>query len=186
MRITGGQYKNRKLFVPEGADVRPTSDRMRQSLFNMLNHAQWADGFEFEGAKILDLFCGTGALGLEALSHGASHCLFIDQDIHAVQRNTAFLDNQNFRVVKSSALHFGKGNGDINLVFLDPPYRQNFVEPTIQNLIDKKWLMDGALVIIETEKNLKLDLNLELLDTRAQSKSELHIFRYQSAVNEGE
>jgi len=182
MRITGGQYKNKKLFVPEGDYVRPTSDRMRQSLFNILHHAKWADDFEFDGARVLDLFCGTGALGLEALSHGASHCLFIDQDIHAVQRNTAFLDNDQFRVVKANALNFGKGQADINLVFLDPPYNKDLIEPTLKNLIDKQWLDDGAIVIVESEKNCKFDIGLELLDTRTQSKSDIHILRYNSAV----
>lgn len=182
MRINAGHYKNRKLFVPEGDLVRPTSDRMRQSLFNMLNHSKWADNFDFNGARVLDLFCGTGALGLEALSNGAAHCLFIDQDIFAVQRNTAFLDIEHFRVIKANALNFGKGQGDVNLVFLDPPYNKNLVEPTMTNLIEKKWLADGAIIIIETEKNLKLDLDLELLDTKYQSKSELNIFRYHAAI----
>lgn len=183
MRITGGHYKNKKLFVPEGIDVRPTSDRMRQSLFNMLHHAKWVNGFTLNDARVLDLFCGTGALGLEAISHGASNCLFIDQDIHAVQRNTSFLDNDQFRVVKANALNFGKGQGDINLVFLDPPYNKNLIEPTIQNLIDKKWLMDGAIVIVESEKGCNLNLGLELLDSRSQSRSTLHIFRYNAAID---
>lgn len=178
MRITGGEYKNRKLFVPEGDHVRPTSDRMRQSLFNMLHHASWAGGFDFEDAKVLDLYCGTGALGLEALSHGAQHCLFIDQDIHAVQRNTAFLDNDKFRVVKANALKFGKGQGDIDLVFMDPPYRQGLVEPTIDNLIDNDWLADGALVIIETEKRLSLKTWLDPIEVKTQGQSSLQIFTY--------
>ncbi len=178
MRITGGQYKNRKLFVPEGKDVRPTSDRMRQSLFNMLNHSPWAEPFQFEGARVLDLYCGTGALGLESLSHGAKHCLFIDTDIHAVQRNTAFLTNDQFRVVKANALKFGKGAGDISLVFMDPPYRQDMVEPTINNLIDQNWLADGALVIVETERSLALTTQLNRIEVKDQGQSSLQIFTY--------
>ena len=178
MRITGGHYKNRKLFVPEGKDVRPTSDRMRQSLFNMLHHSSWAQPFEFEGIRVLDLFCGTGALGLEALSHGAAHCLFIDTDIYAVQRNTAFLDNDQFRVVRASALKFGKGQADIDLVFMDPPYRQDLVEPTVDNLIDKNWLADGALVIIETERRLTLKTCLDPIEIKHQGQSSLQIFTY--------
>ena len=184
MRITAGVYKNRKLFVPEGNNVRPTSDRMRQSLFNMLHHASWAQDFTFENACILDLFCGTGALGLEALSHGASHCLFIDQDIHAVQRNTSFLTQDQFRIVKANALNFGKGKEDINLVFLDPPYRQDLIEPTLENLIKKKWLSDKAIIVVESEKKYQFDSGLEILDTRSQSQSELHILRYHTAINE--
>ena len=182
MRITAGQYKNRKLFVPEGADVRPTSDRMRQTIFNLIHHAQWANDFDIQGARVLDIFCGTGALGLEAISHGASHCLFIDTDIHAVQRNTAFLNNDQFRIVKANALTFGKGQSDINLVFMDPPYRKNLVEPAIDNLIKQNWLANGAMIIIEAEKGVGLDLPLTLLDKRLQSQSELHIFRYNAAI----
>jgi 16S rRNA (guanine966-N2)-methyltransferase len=182
MRITGGQYKNRKLFVPEGNDVRPTSDRMRQSLFNMMKHSSWAADFDIDDARVLDIFCGTGALGIEALSHGAKHCLFIDTDIHAVQRNTAFLDNEHYRIVKANALRFGQGAADINLVFIDPPYGQDLVEPAIQNLIEQNWLCHGAFIMIETERGAHLDLSLEKLDHRIQSKSELHIFRYNTAI----
>jgi len=182
MRITGGEYKNRKLFVPDGIDVRPTSDRMRQTLFNMLHHAKWAADFDFKEVKVIDLYCGTGALGLEALSHGAKHCLFIDQDIHAAQRNTAFLNNDDYRIVKSSALQFGQGQGDIDLVFMDPPYRKDLVKPTIDNLINKNWLADGALVIIETERQLKLNTFLDLIETRHQAQSSLQIFSYNSEM----
>ncbi len=186
MRITGGQYKNKKLFVPEGNQVRPTSDRMRQTIFNMMRHAKWAVDFEISNAHVLDIFCGTGALGLEALSHGATHCLFIDTDIHAVQRNTAFLENDQFRIVKANALKFGRGEQDINLVFMDPPYAQDLVTPAIKNLISQKWLADGCVIMIETEKNIRMDLGLELLDKRAQSQSELHIFRYHTAIEKAE
>jgi len=182
MRITGGQYKNKKLFVPEGENVRPTSDRMRQSLFNMLNHSSWAGGFAFEDARVLDLFCGTGALGLESLSHGAAHCLFIDQDIHAVQRNTSYLDNDQFRIIKANALKFGQGNADIDLVFMDPPYRKDLVEPTIENLIDNDWLADGAIVVIETERQLKFKTYLDLMDVRHQAQSSLHFFSYSAEM----
>ena len=178
MRITGGEFKNRTLFTPEGKDVRPTSDRMRQTVFNLLSHAAWAVDFDLNGARLLDIFCGTGALGLEALSRGGAHCLFIDQDIYAVQRNTAFLDNSRYRVVKANALRFGKGEKDINLVFMDPPYGMNLVEPAIRNLIDQQWLSDGAIIIVETESDINLNLSLEILDLRRQGNSTLRVFKY--------
>jgi len=178
MRITGGTYKNRKLFVPEGQTIRPTTDRMRQSLFNVLAHASWAQDFDLNGAKVLDIFCGTGALGLEALSRGAAHCLFIDTDIHAAQRNTAFLNHEDFRIVRANALTFGKGRADIDLVFMDPPYHKDLIAPAIDNLIAQGWLADGCILVIEAEKNLTLTLPLEKLDQRGQASSEIHIFCY--------
>jgi 16S rRNA (guanine966-N2)-methyltransferase len=178
MRITGGIYKNRKLFVPEGDAVRPTSDRMRQTLFNIMHHASWLDGFDLRQARALDLFCGSGALGLEALSNGAIHCVFVDKDTTAIQKNSAFLNKDDFRIIKSNALTIGAGQGDINLVFLDPPYRQGLVEPSIQNLIEKKWLADGAIIIVETEKNYSFNIDLEVLDKRSQSQSDLNFLRY--------
>lgn len=183
MRITSGQYKNRKIFVPEGDAIRPTSDRMRQTLFNILHHAPWLDGFELQQCRALDLFCGSGALGLEALSNGSSHCIFVDINTSTVQKNAAFLNGDNYKFIKSNAAAIGAGKNDINLVFLDPPYRQNLVEPTIQNLIQKNWLADGSIIIVETEKNLNIDLDLEILDKRSQSQSDLHFLRYKAAVN---
>ena len=96
MRITSGHYKNRQLFVPEGKFVRPTSDRMRQSIFNILRHPKWDDQFSLDGIHVADLFCGSGSLGLEALSNGAKHCVFIDQDVRATNDNTGFLPVDDF------------------------------------------------------------------------------------------
>lgn len=184
MRITGGQYRNRKLMVPEGNHVRPTSDRMRQTLFNVLHHAGWLNEFEVEGAIVLDLFCGSGALGLEALSHGAAHCTFIDMDIVSVKNNTSFLGNDDYKIIKSKIPDFTLKSMQFNLVFMDPPYFKNLIKPTIDELIDKNLLADQAIIVIESEKGLRLDLPLEALDKRSQSKSDLQIFRYNSTVNQ--
>ena len=182
MRITSGEYKNRQLFVPEGDFIRPTSDRMRQSIFNILRHPKWGDEFDLNDIRVLDIFCGSGSLGLEALSNGAIHCTFIDQDVRTVRKNTGFVPEDDFEIVQSSALSLKKGKNDVGLVFMDPPYRQNLVEPTLKKLIDNQWLLDNAIVIVECEKNLRIECDLELLDTRSQSQSDLHFFRYNTAV----
>lgn len=183
MRITGGQYKNKKLHVPDGKAVRPTSDRMRQSLFNILHHAKWLNGFEIEDSNVLDVFCGTGALGVEAISHGAKHCVFIDQDISTVKQNVKILSDNQYKIIKSNALGLRQGNGDVNLVFMDPPYRKDLIEPVVELLINKNWLSDNAVIIIESEKNLQLNfIDLELMDKRSQAQSDLHFFLYNSAV----
>lgn len=186
MRITGGAYKRRKLFVPEGQNVRPTSDRMRQTLFNLLAHAKWAQDFNLDNAVVLDLFCGSGALGLEALSHGAAHCTFVDKNITPIKTNTAFLEDGRFDIVKSSLPNFSLSSGCFDLVFMDPPYRKGLIEPTIKNLIENQCLANDTVIVIEAEKDLKFDVPLFHLDTRMQSQSCLHIFRYKAAIEKTE
>jgi 16S rRNA (guanine966-N2)-methyltransferase len=182
MRITSGDYKNRQLFVPEGDFIRPTSDRMRQSIFNILRHPKWDNAFDLNDVRVLDLFCGSGSLGLEALSNGATHCVFIDQDVRTVRKNTGFVPEDDLEIIQSSALSLKKGKSDIGLVFMDPPYRKDLVEPTLQKLIDNQWLVDHAIIIVECEKNLTIKCDLKLLDTRSQSQSDLHFFRYNATV----
>lgn len=183
MRITGGIYKNRKLEVPAGHDIRPTSDRMRQTIFNMLHHANWLNGFQLEGAKVIDLFCGSGALGLEALSHGAASCLFVDRDIATVKINSAFLEKDKADFLRGDATQLGGKQEKFDLVFMDPPYLKDLIVPTVVNLITKNLLADNAILIVEAEKGWSAgDLSLEVLDNRTQSRSDLNIFRYNSAV----
>lgn len=186
MRITGGAYKNRKLQVPTGRDIRPTSDRMRQTLFNLLLHAKWAEDFIIEEANILDLYCGSGALGLEALSRGARHCVFIDKDIATIKANSVFIEDECYLVKKAALPLIPALKGRFQLVFMDPPYYQELIEPTVNALINDDYLDNKAVIIIEAEKGLHLNLPLYHLDTRTQSQSNLHVFRYDPAVKQAE
>lgn len=185
MRITGGQYKNRKLVVPEGKDVRPTSDRMRQTLFNMIRHARWADDFDLDGAYVLDLFCGSGALGIEALSQGAKHCTFVDMDVTSIKSNaSAILPNDDFETIKTNAVTFKPRNvQSYDLVFMDPPYNKDLIEPAIQNLIQNQTIKQNCLIIAESEKGYSIDINhIEVIETRTQGQSSLHILRYNPTI----
>lgn len=196
MRITSGDYKNRRLFVPEGKFVRPTSDRMRQSLFNILRHPKWDLDFSLDDKYVADLFCGSGSLGLEALSNGAKHCVFVDQDVKAVTDNTGFLPEDDFEILKMNLssqrtlgslvekipAFAGMTHGFFDLVFMDPPYNKGLVEPTLQYVLDKGMLSDGAILIIETEKSAKIESDLELLDERYQSESKLSFLRYNTTI----
>lgn len=185
MRVTGGQYKNRKLEVPTGNHVRPTSDRMRQSLFNILHHASWTQDFDIENANVLDLFCGSGALGIEALSHGAKRCDFVDQDIRTVTKNASFLDKTLYQSIRQNALNYTpQYTTRYDLVFMDPPYRLNFISPTLTNLTAKNVLENEAIIIIESEKEWTdvIPAVFEVLDQRDQGQSTLHILRYHTAV----
>lgn len=185
MRITGGQYRNKKLNVPSGDSVRPTSDRMRQSLFNMLHHAKWAGDFDLKDATVLDIFCGSGSLGLEALSHGAKQATFVDLDTSSIKQNSQFLPPNTFDIIQQNAQKLTlKTPLSHTLVFIDPPYHKDLVTPSLKNLVQKNYLADKALVIIECEKSLNLntDGNIEILDRRDQGQSTLYVARYYATI----
>jgi 16S rRNA (guanine966-N2)-methyltransferase len=126
MRIVGGKFRGRPLATPAHEGTRPTSDRVREAVFNILAHG--IEDFSFDGVKVLDLFAGTGALGLEALSRGAAFCLFVEEDAEArglIRRNVEALGLTGVtKIFRRDATDLGEaGNrGDAGLVFLDPPY----------------------------------------------------------------
>ena len=167
MRITGGIYGGRRLVAPEDARVRPTSDRTRQAIFNMLRHKDFGIGFELEGAAVLDLFAGTGALGIEALSHGARWCLLVDDsaDSRAIQReNVEMLGLTGAtRIWRRDACDLGplgpSAGGPFNLVFLDPPYRKDLIPKALLSLKEGGWLADKALLVTESNAGEEIDLS---------------------------
>lgn len=175
MRITGGTMRGRRLVAPEDQQVRPTSDRTRQAVFNVLKHHDFGNGFTLEGAAVADLFAGTGALGIEALSHGARFCLFVDDsaDSRALAREN--IEGLNLtgitKIWRRDATDLGPMNtgsgGPFDLVFLDPPYRKNLVAPCLKSLVDGGWLKPRALVVVETDAKETFDaLDFTMLDTR--------------------
>jgi 16S rRNA (guanine966-N2)-methyltransferase len=151
VRIIAGRYKGRRLAAPPGADTRPTSDRARQALFDMLMHAPWAEG-AIEGAAVLDVFAGTGAMGLEALSRGAASAVFIESGrlaLAALRANIAACGAEALcRVVAGDARMPPRGVAS-GLVFLDPPYGQGLVPLAVTALAKAGWLAAGALVVAE-------------------------------------
>jgi 16S rRNA (guanine966-N2)-methyltransferase len=159
MRITGGTFRGRLLAPPADASVRPTSDRTRQAIFNILQHKDFGIGFALEGAAVADLFAGTGALGIEALSHGARWCLLVDDsaDSRALQRETieALKLTGATRIWRRDATDLGpispSAGGPFNLVFLDPPYRKGLIPRALASLKEGNWLADKALLVAETD-----------------------------------
>ena len=159
MRITGGIYGGRRLVAPDDARVRPTSDRTRQAIFNILRHKDFGIGFVLEGAVVLDLFAGTGALGLEALSRGARWCLLVDDsaDSRALQRENveALGLTGATRIWRRDATDLGpigpSAGGPFDLVFLDPPYRKEMIPKALQSLKDGGWLRGKALIVAESD-----------------------------------
>lgn len=159
MRITGGTLGGRKLATPADNRVRPTSDKVRQAIFNILEHQEFAP--PLAGAKVADLFAGTGALGLEALSHGAAFCLFVEDAAESralVQRNIeAFGLTGATKLWRRDATKLGTmtpaAGGPFDLVFLDPPYRKGLVEPALASLAAGDWLAPDALLVVETAED---------------------------------
>ncbi len=155
MRIVGGRLKGRSITSPKGRSTRPTSDRARESLFNILSHAEWAPSLE--GARVIDVFAGTGALGFEAMSRGAVFCLFVEIDAAArgaIRENAEAYDLLGTtRIHRRSAAHLGlkpAGLGaPFDIAFMDPPYRKELVGPAIAALRDGGWLTENGLVVLE-------------------------------------
>jgi 16S rRNA (guanine966-N2)-methyltransferase len=161
MRITGGSMRGRALVAPADARVRPTSDKVRQALFNILNHNDFGIGFALEGARVVDLFAGTGALGIEALSHGAAFALLIDDAAESralIRTNVEALGLTGATKIwrrdatKLGPMAAGSG-GPFGLAFLDPPYRQGLVAGALAALKDGGWLAPNALVVAETAED---------------------------------
>ncbi len=155
MRVVGGSLKGRRLEAPRGRDIRPTSDRMRQAIFNILEHS-FGD-FELTGAAVLDLFAGTGALGLEALSRGAAHVTFIDVDPDALswlKRNVSALGVMaQATVLKLDAARLPPPplvvGAPCRLAFLDPPYDSGLAAPALAGLAARGWIGEGSLCVAE-------------------------------------
>jgi len=170
MRIVSGKYGGRKLSVPKTRDIRPTSDKIRGAVFNMLRSRG-----AIEDAVVLDIFCGTGALGLEALSQGAAFCTFVDnsrESLDLAQKNAAGFGAESAACfILKDATKLGPKLDDITfatLAFLDPPYKQELVIPALNTLHDGGWLIEDALLVLEVEKGFDeaLPRSFRLLDER--------------------
>ena len=152
MRIVGGQFRGRTLAAPRGPDIRPTSDRLRESLFNILAHAH---GDPVTGARVLDLFAGTGALGLEAMSRGAAFALFVDEGAEAralIRENVAALGlGGTTKIFRRDAMRLGAAHPiePFSLAFLDPPYGRGLAGPALISARAGGWLTGDALIVVE-------------------------------------
>lgn len=172
MRIVAGAWRGRPLRAPEGGATRPTADRARQTLFDILAHAPWAPEGGVRGLRVLDAFAGTGALGLEALSRGAAHATFLEQDraaLAALRANVAALGaGASAEVRAADVLRPPRAEAPAALVFLDPPYRQDLPARAVAALAAAGWLAPAGLLVIETardEPDLPATLGVPL-DTR--------------------
>lgn len=188
MRIVGGEFKGRALRAPKSQTVRPTTDRAREALFNILAHSGdlFADGQSVEGANVIDLFAGTGALGLEALSRGAAYGLFVDSSVEGrglIRENMITCGVAvRARLFKRDATKIGeRGKMDpFTLAFLDPPYGKGLGEQALDALHDGGWLANDALVVFEeaSDADIAFASAFTLLDTREMGAATIRFLRY--------
>ncbi len=157
MRITGGKFRGRVIPVPPGGDIRPTTDRAREAVFNILAHANWAQEMPaLGGARVLDVFCGSGALGLEALSRGAVKVTFLDHDgaqLDQICQTAESLGAEDAtEILKRDALSPGPAPhpaAAAEIAFLDAPYGEGLAPPALTALAHQGWIAIGALLVIE-------------------------------------
>lgn len=174
MRITGGKYRSRVLCGFEGDAVRPTSDRTRESLFQILRE-------RIKGASVLDLFAGSGAVGIEALSHGARTATFTDarkESVELVKKNLAIL-NERGTVVFCDALSFLERTEEkYDFIFLDPPYKSDLGEKALALILKRRILADDGVCVFETENPALSDTGLWLFDERKYGRANLYFYGY--------
>ncbi|MXO90547.1 16S rRNA (guanine(966)-N(2))-methyltransferase RsmD [Pontixanthobacter aquaemixtae] len=182
MRIIAGEWRGRKLAAPKGDTTRPTADRTRETLFSMLTSRLGS----FEGLSVADLFAGSGALGLEALSRGAEHCLFVEQEeqaLKSIRANIAALDARSRCDVRAaSAMGLGPAKKPLDLVLLDPPYETGAGEVALDKMNRLGWIGPATWIALET--GAKEDFAVKDLSVQAErkvGKAKLWLIRADSA-----
>ena len=187
MRITAGNLGGRTLVTPEDARVRPTADKVRQAVFNILSHNDFETGFRIEAARVADLFAGTGAMGIEALSRGAAFCLFVDDSADSralIRRNVeAFGLTGTTKIWRRDATSLGPmaagAGGPFDLVFLDPPYHKDLIVPALASLRDGGWLATNAVLVVETaeDETVAPAEGFAVLDERTYGDTKVRLLR---------
>jgi 16S rRNA (guanine966-N2)-methyltransferase len=185
VRIIAGKHRGRAIRVPRTDGLRPTADRVREALFNILEHGlDWAG---LGGAQVVDAFAGTGAFGLEALSRGAARATFLDVDgaaLLAIRRNAAEMgEARNVALLKLDATRLppspGAADAPCDLAFLDPPYESGLAVPALQGLATRHWLAPGAIAVVEVaaREPLAVPPGFTLLDERTYGAARLVFLR---------
>jgi 16S rRNA (guanine966-N2)-methyltransferase len=177
MRLVGGDLRGRRLEAPAGREIRPTSDRTREAIFNILAHADWAP--EIEGARVLDAFCGTGALGLEALSRGAARAVFVERDAAAARVIEQNLDKLRLHgtVLRQDALAvLASETRKYDLVLVDPPYEMyDDIEPKLARYLPRLLTEDGV-VVVETDARTQPQLPLDERTSRTYGAARITVY----------
>ncbi|MFZ1069131.1 MAG: 16S rRNA (guanine(966)-N(2))-methyltransferase RsmD [Methyloceanibacter sp.] len=183
MRIVAGKFRAKRIEPPKGLTTRPTSDRVRQALFNVLEHG--APQFDFAGVRVLDLFAGSGALGLEAMSRGARFCLFVEESADArasIRRNVEALSLTGVtKIWRRDATKLGEAGTmqPFDLIFLDPPYGRGLGLRALQSAAGGGWIKDGAIAVLEDRADAEIELPaaFQQLDARIYGETKIVVMR---------
>ncbi len=181
MRIVAGKHRGRILQAPKGRDTRPTSDRTRGAVFNILEHG--IDGLELRSATVLDVFAGTGALGLEALSRGADQVTFIEtgrEALKCLQANIDALKEQtNTTLLKADATRPKPCSTPCSLIFLDPPYGKGLIPKSLKALAAQNWIAPGAICVVEEGVDAEIEVpeGFEEIDRRVYGAAQILFLR---------
>ena len=189
MRVVAGRHRGRRLATPADDSVRPTADRAREGVFNVLAHGRLgADGGSvLAEARVLDVFAGTGAMGLEALSRGAAHATFMERDpvaLESLKRNIASLgEEERSHVSRADATRPPYASTSASLVFLDPPYGAGLAAPALTALAEAGWLASGAVVVLEHEDTVPSapTAGFEAIDERRYGRARFTFLRFLAA-----
>ena len=177
MRVISGKAKGLKLLAPDGMDTRPTTDRVKESVFNLL--------IPYLPAKsVLDLFAGSGAMGIEAVSRYCDYCVFVENNLSALEiihKNTEKAKiSDNIKIICDNALSYlSKTTDTFDIIFLDPPYNKGFMEPTFSLIAERKLLNPGGVLVCETELNGEMvsHQNFECIKQAKYGKTIISIFK---------
>jgi len=176
MRIVGGKYRHRIIIYPDDAThTRPTKDRVREAIFSAIG--------DISNARVLDLYAGSGAMGIEALSRGASHCTFVDISPIAIKTikenlNNLKIDNNEYEVIKNKDINAIESfKNKFDLIILDPPYEEGQYEIIINLLKEKNLLSEHAIIVMEANRSIKLE-NIDYIKNKEYHYGEINVFIY--------
>ena len=176
MRIVGGKYRHRIIIYPDDAThTRPTKDRVREAIFSAIG--------DISNARVLDLYAGSGAMGIEALSRGASHCTFVDISLIAIKTikenlNNLKIDNNEYEVIKNKDINAIESfKNKFDLIILDPPYEEGQYEIIINLLKEKNLLSEHAIIVMEANRSIKLE-NIDYIKNKEYHYGEINVFIY--------
>jgi len=199
MRVTGGKYRGKLIESREEQNLRPTTSRIREAVFNILKHGRFMAHEDFvpddnpdrlEGRRVVDIFCGTGALGIESLSYDASHVTFIDQSaatLTLARKNVMHIqEEKKATFIRSDSTMLPRAAWPCDLAFVDPPYGRNLAGAALKTLADGGWLKRGAVIVLEQGKRDELVeiKGYNLLDDRLYDRTRLVIYQYVGSDNE--
>lgn len=186
LKIISGKYRGRRIETLKDKALRPTTGRTREAVFNLLTHGKFLEGRNIlDGANVLDLFCGSGALGMEALSRGATHATFMDANnrhLDVARNNVAHIGaSGDASFVKTDSSNPPPARTQCDLVFLDPPYESGLAMPALQNLIKTHWLAEKAILVVELRKkeNFLVPEGYQELDKRNYGITQIIILERQ-------